>query len=154
MKNKPVDFHVVGTVNDPDTMSWSAAGTYVNDDGDTLDVTGNYNQYLFQVRRSGTAQTEKILFTTNLAVGATNMQLVNNCYKVNENDMLGTIYIYVAGRYTPATTYTVTGQDQNRQDLGFKETATYDAATDRIVFTPINSRCLSSVFTYVFVPAN
>lgn len=45
--NKPVDFHVVGTVNDEDTMAWSASGTYVNDDGVTLNVAGNYNQYLF-----------------------------------------------------------------------------------------------------------
>ena len=55
MKKQPVDLHVVGVVNDPDTLAWSASGTYANDDGETLSVKGNYNQYLFQVRRSGTA---------------------------------------------------------------------------------------------------
>lgn len=56
LKKNPVDFHVLGSITDEDTGAWVANGVYVNDDGEQVDVTGNYNQYQFTVRRSFASQ--------------------------------------------------------------------------------------------------
>ncbi len=85
---------------------------------------------------------------------ATNFQSKDdpNCYEVNKNDRLGKIYIYVAGRERTADSYTVSivGPDLVVKSTG---TATYDAATDRIVFTASEPLCLYSNFKFTFTPA-
>lgn len=155
LQKLPVDFHVVGTVSDPDTLTWSATGTYINDDGITLDTTGNYNQYVIISRRSGSGATEKMLFTINPNVKATKHVSETDplCFAVNQNDFLGTIYFYVAGLYTPSKTYTVTAVDAQFKPLEFTGTATYDSATDRIVFTPTTPVCLGTNYQYILVPS-
>jgi hypothetical protein len=67
----PVDFHVLGTLNDADTLSWSAAGDYINDNGVDLNTTGNFNQYRLTARRTGSQATEKITLQIIAVVNAT-----------------------------------------------------------------------------------
>lgn len=45
LQQKPVDFHVLPLPNNEGSLNWRASGNYANDDGLTLDVTGNWNQY-------------------------------------------------------------------------------------------------------------
>ena len=41
----PIDLHILGSYKVPGLMAWSAEGFYVNDDGLTLALDGNVNQY-------------------------------------------------------------------------------------------------------------
>lgn len=43
LQSYPVDFHLLGSVTPGN--KWIASGTYVNDDGVSLDLAGNVNQY-------------------------------------------------------------------------------------------------------------
>jgi alpha-glucosidase (family GH31 glycosyl hydrolase) len=58
----PVDLHILGAYLVPGSMSWSAEGFYVNDDGLTTDLVGNVNQYKINANyvRNQTDGTESI----------------------------------------------------------------------------------------------
>ena len=55
LQDKPIELHILG---DPAQgpqgfLYWEARGVYVNDDGETLDVTNNFNGYNFIARANG-----------------------------------------------------------------------------------------------------
>lgn len=46
LQNYPVDLHILGSANKMGE-AWYATGTFVNDDGLTTSLNGNYNHYAF-----------------------------------------------------------------------------------------------------------
>ena len=107
--------------------TWYAMGNYVNDDGETLDVTGLYNYYQVASYNQGTTITFKV---------KTAMQKTGTDPKVNEADLLKSIFFYNAellDMNSASYKATYTYQDQTTQEVS--GSAVYDADTDRLVLT-------------------
>jgi hypothetical protein len=45
LQKLPVDFHILGSTDNKLGFAWYAAGVYVNDDGITTSIEGNFNKY-------------------------------------------------------------------------------------------------------------
>ena len=45
LQAKPVDLHINPSPTPWAPSSWHASGVYINDDGESFNITGNYNQY-------------------------------------------------------------------------------------------------------------
>lgn len=136
-------------------MSWSAEGFYLNDDGLTVDLGGNVNQYRITTSYSqnSTDNTETITIQVGQFMVATNyFNSSTNCSAVNQADLLQSIYIYNADSFKQSNNYTVSVSYDDAIDtytnVGF---ATYDTKTNRLAFSILTADylCLSRIFRIV-----
>lgn len=135
-----VDFHILG--NKPEgTSSWSAAGVYLNDDGETLNYAGKFNKYQL------TAQSSATSFTVNIDMLASAPETTPGCTAVNQNDYLGKVYFYNAKNFANDGDYDVAVTTRPDSKVTAKAgTATYDAASDRLILSfPADPLCLSTI---------
>jgi len=122
LQDHPVDFHVNALC---EQTYCHASGTYLNDDGVTLDGPTE-NLWTFKLTADQVLDTVVIKINN---VGA-------KPGKVNGNDKLGSIYIMNAEAIKLTTDYTVTAKtDDSSKDFTPIGTASYDAATKRLIFT-------------------
>lgn len=88
LQNAPVDLHILGSFRVPGIMSWNADGQYLNDDGLSLNQTGNVNLYRFSAQYTQT-QGESLYITVGQLMNATNyFNPQTNCSAVNQADYL------------------------------------------------------------------
>jgi hypothetical protein len=141
LQSFPVDFHVLGSESGTGT-NWVAVGTYINDDGVSLDYVTKYNKYEIK----GQFSSPTLSFQINTLVSANVTTETTNCTAVNRNDYLYRIFIYNADNYgnNNANGYTVnaTLQDDTSSSVG---TATYDETFKALVFKSSSPICLSTV---------
>jgi hypothetical protein len=101
LQKEPVDLHILGQYRVPGIMSWAAEGLYVNDDGMTIELDGNVNQYYIKAtyaQQGATTETITIQFAQRmLATNYTN--ITTNCSAVNAADWLQNLYIYNADSF-------------------------------------------------------
>lgn len=46
LQGHEVDLHILGKYDEGSTTNWHAMGSYINDDGVTLDYSTKYNSYM------------------------------------------------------------------------------------------------------------
>lgn len=130
-----------------DGKSWTATGLYYNDDGTVLNTTGNSN--LYRLTLDGVVNAPQFTLTIKNLTTATNSANGGSCSAINQNDYIGSLYIYnAAGNnldkinpYKVVATYELDG---STYEVG---TATYDHVTQRIVFVAPTALklCLSAI---------
>jgi hypothetical protein len=144
----PIDLHVLGESSGTDT-NWIALGTYINDDGVSLDYQGKYNHYEIKGRFSSPT----ISFQISMIASAPNNE-TTNCTAVNRNDYLYRIFIYNADNYgnNNAFGYTVnaTLQDDSTVQVG---TATYSDTSKILTFHSDFPVCLSTIKELIYTPS-
>jgi len=147
LQNHPVDLHILGSVRVPGVPNWSADGDYINDDGETIVLDGNVNQYHFRATYSQSLG-ETITLQVNQAMYASNhLDNTTMCADVNQADLLGNIYIYNAKSLKKNDVYFVqVSYDDDIDNYITVGSASYDTATDRIVTQMETLLCLSRVF--------
>ena len=125
------------------TLIYGATGQYVNDDGVTVDQNGTYNQYTMQFtyrdQINNISNDESIRLTFGVKQLAS--KFYNNetkCAMVNQNDLLGSIYIYDEVGLFQHTNGTnnnyfveLLRPDQTFEELGL---AKFDLVTKRLVY--------------------
>ena len=52
LQNKTIDLHILGESSQPGNSQWRAQGLYVNDDGVSTNLTGNFNSYSIVAKSS------------------------------------------------------------------------------------------------------
>lgn len=158
LQNQPVELHILGQYRVPGIMSWSAEGFYVNDDGETVDLYGNVNQYYLKAtyNRQDTNNQETLTLQVSQQMLAVNHFNNNtNCSAVTTSDLLSSIYIYNADSFKMHDLYFVmasfTEDPTAYVALG---TASYDQATNRLVWDNSQIKdqwvCLTHTFRIVF----
>ena len=135
LQNAPVDLHVLGAFSVPGIMKWRADGTYLNDDGVSTQLAGNVNQYRITAQYSR-VNGESITLTFLQTMSASSkLNPDTNCAAVNQADYLNAVYVYNATFFKQHDTFFVqasqVGSETDFQTIG---QATFDAATNRIVF--------------------
>jgi hypothetical protein len=136
-------------------MSWSAEGFYLNDDGLTVDIGGNVNQYKISASyaQNSTDNTETITIQVGQTMLATNFyNSSTNCSSVNQADLLQSIYIYNADSFKQGDNFTVSVSYDDAIDIYTNVgSATYDSKTNRLVFSIVSNDylCLSRIFRIV-----
>ncbi len=71
----------MGSVIDSQTFKWVSQGRYINDDGLSLNITGNYNSYILHTSYDGNA-TITVSFGMD-AVATQHLVPETGCYLVN-----------------------------------------------------------------------
>jgi alpha-glucosidase (family GH31 glycosyl hydrolase) len=94
LQNQYVDFHVLGLITDSQSGKWVSRGRYINDDGLSLNITGNYNSYILYSSFDG-ADTLTVSFGMD-AQATLHLVPETGCYLVNQNDLLGGMFFYNA----------------------------------------------------------
>ncbi len=127
--------------------AWYATGTYVNDDGATTNLKGNYNQYSIAAMADAENPTS-ISIEISMYYTAYNYlnKMQTNCSAVNSNDFLGNVYIYNAKNFKAMSKFTVVVVYTSGETAVMGE-ATYDSVTDRLVFKNTAQLCLSTIKT-------
>ena len=159
LQGKPVDFHILGTKTNPDVNNnWRSQGVYVNDDGTTLNLDGNWNRYDISV--NGQYQTANpdafptiTLQLKNTVASTKKDQQQPLCNALNQNDYINKLFIYNAAALKMNTNYDVNGvqADGSKVAIG---SASYNGDNDRIEFSRgdgINV-CMSVYPQIVFTP--
>mmetsp|Transcript_21814 Transcript_21814/g.16170 ORF Transcript_21814/g.16170 Transcript_21814/m.16170 type:complete len:281 (+) Transcript_21814:1483-2325(+) len=156
----PVDIHINGKTDIPFNLAWYAQGTFINDDGKVFDQDGTYNHYTFaafpeddQVEGMFTLRITHTAEATTLADS-----YIDGCSAVNENDVLGDLFLYNADvlGYDQYDTYDVTvyyvGAETTAVPLD--DQATYDKTTRRVVWSNSQATkvCMPNVDTISFTP--
>lgn len=130
LQNQYVDFHVLGTVTDSQFGKWVSQGRYINDDGLSLNITGNYNSYLLHSSFDGN---NTITVSFGMDAQATNHLVPETgCYLVNQNDLLGGMFFYNAAYLRINSAFNVTVMYKSGSTSQFN--ATYDNVNDRLTF--------------------
>jgi hypothetical protein len=163
--------HPVDLIINPQNMTksaelieWRATGVYVNDDGNTVNITENHNHYMISfsysdVRSAGNNDTETIKITVSQKIGGEAKNYYNNetkCMKINGNDILGGIYINDEFEFFQAKVYQVRliRPDMTTDVLG---DAVYDPQTNRVVYKGRNQDvpevCLSNIYEIRLIPS-
>jgi hypothetical protein len=93
LQSESVDFHILGQVTN--NSEWKSSGRYINDDGLSLNITGNYNSYNIKAAFNGIS-TITVLFEMR-EIATLHFVPETGCYLVNQNDLLGYLYFYNAG---------------------------------------------------------
>ena len=77
-----------------DLSSWKAQGNYANDDGLNLTLNGNWNWYLINAASNHSS----ISLSITHKVQAINYlhSMERDCYAVNYNDYIGSLFFYNA----------------------------------------------------------
>ena len=81
-----MDLHINPSYKVKGIMAWSAEGFYVNDDGLTLDLAGNVNQYKINANyaQNKSDKTETITIEVKQPMQANNFyNVTTNCSRVN-----------------------------------------------------------------------
>jgi len=149
----PVDFHILGNPTNNLGYLWYSAGSYVNDDGINPALLGNYNHYAissYMNANDGGLYTIGVTFTQYYTAYNFDGEVAPGCSAVNMNDFLGTIYIYYVAEQTFDFTYTVT-VNYNNGNKATTGTATFDALSDRLIFTPSAPICMTNIANIVYV---
>jgi alpha-glucosidase (family GH31 glycosyl hydrolase) len=154
LQQAPVDLHILGSFAVPGVMSWTAVGTYLNDDGVTTMQSGNTNQYRFNAQYSQVGGETLTLTISQTEIAANYLDKSTNCSAVNKADYLQSIYVYNAAAFKQHDSLYVsvayTDDIDNYKVIG---TATYDKDTNRIVYDGSvlgNLLCLTRVFRIQF----
>ena len=108
-----------------------AIGQYLNDDGLVLDVKDNQNIYTLSYTHTNTTASEVPALLT-LTVASTDAATNFESSKVNENDVLSSIYINNAKALNldkNSFSVKVTNKDKSTSTL---DNATYDTVFDRL----------------------
>ena len=92
MKKWEVDFHILGSSTLGGT-DWTANGFYINDDGLTVKLDNNYNNYQIDAKSAG----KDFTLTVNTLKYA--KEIAPGCTAINQNDYLGSLYFYNAHGY-------------------------------------------------------
>lgn len=93
LQKEPVDFHILGRLNvtNETTQFYEAHGDYINDDGESTNDTGiNAFSISFYQNQSTGGMVFKIAQYQQAE------DYKDQGYKVNENDVLGTLLVYNA----------------------------------------------------------
>jgi len=125
----PVDMHLLPKC---EAGKCTAAGRYLNDDGEVLDQTGNVNIYTLDFSYDGSEGVEPAAMTFTVTQAAKATKAPNNI--VNENDVLQSLHINNGAVLKFATAYTVTVTKADDTTVTYAD-ATYDAMWDRLTFT-------------------
>lgn len=130
LQNQYVDFHALGSVTDIQSGKWVSQGRYINDDGLSLNISGNYNSYILHSSFDGV---DTLTVSFGMDAQAT-LHLVpeTGCYLVNQNDLLGGMFFYNAEKLGLKSSFDVTVMFQSGSTNQFK--ATYDDVNDRLAF--------------------
>jgi len=118
-------------------MSWRADGQYVNDDGITLNLVNNVNQYRFGAQYTQSKVSGEALYiTVSLLMNATNYyNSSNGCSAVNNADWLQNIYVYNASSFKQHDSLWASVSYISDPDTYYKiGAANYESSTNRIVF--------------------
>jgi hypothetical protein len=121
---------VLGSITDQATGKWVAHGRYINDDGEVLNITNNYNSYTFYASFDG-ADTITVLIGMD-AQATEHLVKDTGCYLVNQNDLLGGMFFYNAKAFKLGDKFTATVTYQSGQTNTFN--AVYDSLSDRLSF--------------------
>jgi alpha-glucosidase (family GH31 glycosyl hydrolase) len=130
LQNQYVDFHVLGSLTDSQSGKWVSQGRYINDDGLSLNITGNYNSYILHSSFDGV---DTLTVSFGMDAQAT-LHLVpeTGCYLVNQNDLLGGMFFYNGEKLGLNSAFDVTVNYKGGSTSQFK--ATYDNVNDRLAF--------------------
>ena len=94
MQDEKVNLHILPKPTTIPSTAWTASGKYVNDDGITLDLEGNYNEYKISAAANKEQTRITIQFETKHAYN--HFVSGSNCTAINENDFLDYIVIHNA----------------------------------------------------------
>ena len=150
LQNAPIELHVLG---DPTTgpqgfIYWEAKGTYINDDGEVLDISGNFNGYNFVARMD-----TNLTLTFYPSYVATNYmnKMEKGCSAVNQNDYINRVYFYLAKAFQLTTDYNVYITYYNVKGQTNVGTASYQAPNDRLAFAFKSAQCMNKIQYLTFV---
>lgn len=120
-----------------------ATGDYINDDGITVNTTGKMNGYTLNFYQDPSTDFDAT-FQVRLYERADDYK--DKDYKVNENDNLGTLYIYDAEYKQMNKNYTVSIKTMDSTACTDVPDATYDTESNRVIWqanaTLIDAKCL------------
>ena len=130
LQSQSVDFHILGSITDIATGKWQSAGRYINDDGLSLNITGNYNSYAIKAAFDGV---DNITVNFEMKQTATlHLMPATGCYLVNQNDLLGGLFFYNAKALKLNDSFKMTIEYRDGKTSTFN--GSYDTTTDRLAF--------------------